>query len=118
MSGSGKGSDTGEGSGWVVKPSETAVRVSLEFAHDAPISPGLRDALENLVRVIEDQPRSEDDQADRPSEDETEGFQVFRPRCPTRCPSQTRCDPLTSTPCFALTITDCTIQACPGYLGK
>jgi hypothetical protein len=97
-------SDSGQGSGWVVEPPRPdAAFVSLDFADDADITPALRQALERLVRAMGGEPSE-------PAE--TEGFQVFRPRCT----EQTKCDPLTARPCVARCIVECVIVSCTTYV--
>lgn len=90
-------------SGWVVEPD--GIRVVVEAAEDAELTPELRQALDRLVRVIEGE-ISED-------EPETEGFQVFRPRpkCPQACPNNYVCEPKTVSDCFYYV--DCTITKQP-----
>lgn len=97
--------DAGNGSGWLVEPPRPdAAYVSLDFGDDADITPELRQALERLVRAMSD----ESEQA------ETEGFQVFKPRCTDKL----KCDPFTQRPCVARCIVECTITTCTTYSGS
>ena len=95
-----------EQSGWVVEPPAEGIRVVVECAEDAEVTPELRQALERLVRVIEN--------ATAQDEAETEGFQVFRPRpkCPNACPSNTVCSPQEIRDCFSYQDCRIILQPC------
>lgn len=104
-------SDSNEGSGWVVEPPANGVVVSIDVPDEAAISPELRDALERLVRVIGEQQTEVAEGAEGDEPAEAAGFQVFKPRCK----EQMKCDPYTVRPCYARTIHECVIVACPSY---
>jgi hypothetical protein len=92
----------GGSSGWVVEPPAEGLRVIVECTEAADVTPELRQALERLVRVIQDETAE-------PEEAEAAGFQVFRPRptCPQACPKNMVCSPQEIRDCFYYS--DCTI---------
>ncbi len=92
-------SDSGEGAGWVVEPPPVdGVIIHLD-ADTSELTPELREALEALARTLEESNQLQEGE-------EVEGFA-------RRCPKRTSCSPLTNTPCYAKTVSDCRIVACP-----
>jgi hypothetical protein len=88
---------TDQGSDWIVEPpGADAAVIRIDVDHET-VTPELREALEALSRAME-------------AMNDPEEVEAYRRR---PCPNNVTCDPLTSGPCVAKTIIDCTIYPCP-----